>query len=253
MELNERQRQIVEMISALGMVSINDLSERFGVATQTIRRDINELCGEGLARRVHGGVEPPKNPVNLNYRARQILNEDAKRRIGQAAARMIPDGATVLLGIGTTVQFVAEALLNRRDLAIVTNNIEVAGLLCNGPGLDVFMVGGSLRPEDRDIVGPEAIAGYESFVADVAVIGAGALDPDHGILDHKRFDALLSQVLIARAREAILVADVSKWEKQAAHRVGAIGSVGHFVTDSVPAEVAAFPRQLGTAALTVIE
>ena len=108
--LNDRQRQIVEQLRAEGLLSINDLSDLFSVATQTIRRDINDLCDQGLARRVHGGVAAPSNPVNLNFRARSILNEQTKRAIAQTAATRIPPGSTVLLGIGTTVQYVAEAL-----------------------------------------------------------------------------------------------------------------------------------------------
>lgn len=101
--LNDRQRQIIEQLRVEGLFSINDLSDLFGVANQTIRRDINDLCDQGLARRVHGGVADPSNSVNLNFRARSILNEQTKRAIAQTAASRIPPGSTVLLGTGTTV------------------------------------------------------------------------------------------------------------------------------------------------------
>ena len=117
-DLNDRQRQIMEQLRASGQQSINELAAEFGVATQTIRRDINDLCDQGLARRVHGGVAPPSNPLNLNFHARATLNEDRKRAIANAAAALIPEGSTVLLGIGTTVQYVAEALTQTPELPL---------------------------------------------------------------------------------------------------------------------------------------
>lgn len=236
-ELNDRQRQIVEELRATGEQSINTLAEQFSVATQTIRRDINDLCDQGLARRIHGGVAPPSNPLNLNFRARAILNETTKRAIADATARLIPAGSTVLLGIGTTVQYVAEALIQTPDITIVTNNLEVARLMCNAPSCDVHVVAGQLRPEDRDLVGIQAIEGYRHFVADFGIIGAGALDPTYGLLDFKKFDAEVSNVIQANARQIILAADHSKWNRKASHRVSGFAEVDHIVTDHLPGRV----------------
>ncbi len=232
--LNDRQRQIVEQLRAEGLLSINDLSDLFEVATQTIRRDINDLCDQGLARRVHGGVAPPSNPVNLNFRARSILNEQTKRAIAQTAAALIPPGSTVLLGIGTTVQYVAEALAQTPDTTIVTNNLEVATVLCNSPSCEVHVVAGQLRPDDRDLAGASVLKGYSRFVADFGVIGAGALDSVFGLLDYKQFDADVSNVIQSSARKVLFVADHSKWNRTAPHRVAGFSQLDAFITDKLP-------------------
>ena len=233
-DLNDRQRQIVERLSSVGLLSISDLSDLFNVATQTIRRDINDLCDQGLARRVHGGVAPPSNPVNLNFRARSTLNEQTKRAIAQAAANRIPPGSTVLLGIGTTVQYVAEALAHTPDTTNVTNNLEVATVLCNAPTCKVHVVAGQLRHEDRDLTGASVLEGYGKFLADYGVIGAGALDAEFGLLDYKQFDAEVSNVIQSCSRQIMLVADHSKWNRGASHRVAAFSEVDEFVTDRLP-------------------
>lgn len=233
-DLNDRQRDIVERLHESGQQSINALAEFYGVATQTIRRDINEMCDQGLARRVHGGVAPPANPVNLNFRARSILNEQPKRAIAAAAAAMIPPGSTVLLGIGTTVQYTAEALMRTPDITLVTNNLEVASLMCGIDHCEVHVVGGQLRTEDRDLVGPGTLEGYRRFVADFGVISCGALDPVHGVLDYKQFDADVSNTIRSAARQSLLLADVSKWQRRASHKVCDLHAPSHFVTDHLP-------------------
>ena len=232
--LNNRQRQIVEQLRAEGLLAINDLSALFGVATQTIRRDINDLCDQGLARRVHGGVAAPSNPMNLNFRARSVLNEQVKRAIAQSAASRIPPGSTVLLGIGTTVQYVAEALAQTPDITIVTNNLEVATVLCSAPSCEVHLVAGQLRPEDRDLVGSSVLSGYSRFLADFGVIGAGALDANFGLLDYKQFDAEVSNVIQSSARQVLFVAAHRKWNRTAPHRVAEFAQLDDFITDKLP-------------------
>lgn len=232
--LNDRQRRIVEQLRAEGLLSINDLSDQFEVATQTTRRDINDLCDRGLARRVHGGVAAPSNPVNLNFRARSILNEQTKRAIAQTAAARIPPGSTVLLGIGTTVQYVAEALAQTPDTTIVTNNLEVATVLCNAPSCEVHVMPGQLRHEDRDLAGASVLAGYSRFLADFGIIGAGALDVEFGLLDYKQFDAEVSNAIRSSARQVLCAADHSKWNRTAPHRVAEFSQLHEFITDKLP-------------------
>ncbi|MBT8153321.1 DeoR/GlpR family DNA-binding transcription regulator [Epibacterium ulvae] len=233
-ELNVRQREIVERLRETGQQSINELADLYGVATQTIRRDTNALCDQGLARRVHGGVAPPANPVNLNFRARSILNEAPKRAISAAAAAMVPPGSTVLLGIGTTVQYTAEALMQTPDITLVTNNLEVASLMCGVDHNEVHLVGGQLRAEDRDLVGPGTLDGYRRFVADFGIVSCGALDPDHGVLDYKQFDADVSNTIRRAARQHLLLADDSKWQNRARHRVYDFHTADHFITNRLP-------------------
>ena len=95
------------------------------VTPQTIRRCVNRLCEQGLLRRVHGGVDSPSHG-NLPYPRRQILNLDAKRRIANAVAAFIPDGASVSIGIGTTPAQVAVALRAHTSLRVITNSLNVA-------------------------------------------------------------------------------------------------------------------------------
>ncbi len=242
-ELNNRQRKIVALIKEAGLQSINDLSDHFGVATQTIRRDINALCDRGLARRVHGGVVPPSNPVNLNFHARRLLNEPAKRAIAQAVANHIPNGASVMLGIGTTVQYVSQALLGHSDLTIITNNLDVASILCGAASAEVHLVGGVLRPDDRDVVGPETARELGRYIADFGVLGAGALDPTHGVLDFKPEDADIGRTILGHARQRLLAVDHSKWSKQASNRVCSFDQIDRFFTDQLPRQTRENPPQ----------
>lgn len=234
--LSSRQRDILALIEAEGTQYIEPLSARYGVTTQTIRRDINALCDLGYARRFHGGVDAPVASRNISINARATLNSAAKQRIARRIAADIEPGATVFMGIGSTVQYVAEALREHSGLRVVTNNIDVALVLCQAPQIEVHMTGGLLRHNDRDVVGSDSLHFFEKFYASYAVIGAGALDPEKGILDFSYSEAQTTNTLIANSRVQFLAADVSKWTRDASVRVVPFNKITKLFTDQLPAD-----------------
>ncbi|KKB08941.1 DeoR/GlpR family DNA-binding transcription regulator [Devosia chinhatensis] len=233
--LSVRQRDILSLIEAEGAQYIEALSERFGLTTQTIRRDINALCDLGYAKRFHGGVDAPVGARNISISARASLNNQAKQRIGRRVAAAIEPGSTVSMGIGSTVRFVAQALRNHERLRVVTNNLDVALILCDAPQIELHMTGGVLRHDDRDVVGTETLQFFKKFYASYAVVGAGALDADKGVLDFSYSEAETTTTLLANARTRLLVADASKWERNASMRVVPFSDIDCLFTDHLPA------------------
>jgi DNA-binding LacI/PurR family transcriptional regulator len=51
-----RRDQLLEMLRRDGMIRVTDVASALGVTPVTVRRDITQLAGEGLVRRVHGGA-----------------------------------------------------------------------------------------------------------------------------------------------------------------------------------------------------
>ena len=109
MNLSPRHRDILELARQKGYLSTEELTRDFKVTTQTIRRDINELCGLGLLRRYHGGAGLASSIENVDYSARQVLKHEEKLRIAQMVAQEIPDNASLFINIGTTTEEVAKA------------------------------------------------------------------------------------------------------------------------------------------------
>ena len=62
-------------------------------------------------------------------------------------ADYIPDGSTIFITIGTTVEHVARALLNHNHLRIITNSLRVAHILYHNPRFEVMVPGGTLRSQ----------------------------------------------------------------------------------------------------------
>lgn len=229
--LSPRQADIVALAKSEGRVTVEDLAERFSVTPQTIRRDLNELCDSGMLNRYHGGAVAASGAANYAYEARRQLAPEEKRAIGIAAAKLIPDGASLLINIGTTTEQVATALRGRKGLMIITNNINVANILQGYNDIEVVVVGGVLRHADGGIVGEAAVDFIRQFKVDYAVIGMSAIDHDGTLLDYDYREVKVAKAIMTCARRSILVADAMKFERTAPVRVGHLTDLDIFVTD----------------------
>jgi len=236
MKSTARHAAILDQARRAGKVQANPLAQTLGVAVQTIRRDLRGLCNAGLLERVHGGAVLPLGVRNVGYDDRRGLNRDAKQRIAQRAAQLIPDHATLFLNIGTTTEAVARALRHHRDLMVVTNNLNVANILAAHDSCDVVVAGGRLRRADGGLVGDLAALAIARFKVDFAIIGASAVDPEGDLLDFDPEEVRVSRQIIDAARARMVVADASKLTRKAPVRIASLSEVEHFVTDRIPSE-----------------
>ncbi|WP_048646250.1 DeoR/GlpR family DNA-binding transcription regulator [Nitratireductor soli] len=232
--LMPRHAEILSLAKEHGRVLVDDLAVHFDVTPQTIRRDLNELCDRRLLSRIHGGALLPSGIENMEYEARRKIAAGEKQAIGRAAARLIPDRASLFVNIGTTTEAVSDALLDHEGLMVITNNINVANRMRVYPSLEVIIAGGVVRGSDGGIVGEAAVDFIRQFKVDYAVIGVSAIDHDGALYDFDFREVKVAQAIIANARHVILVSDSTKFDRGAPVRIGHISQVDTFITDACP-------------------
>lgn len=237
MLLQPRHAEIMEIAKVEGRVLVEDLSRRFAVSPQTIRKDLNTLCDGAQLNRVHGGALFPTGRANVEYEARRQLASEEKARIGRAAAALIPDDASLFINIGTTTEAVGVALERHSGLMVITNNINVANQLRLIGDIEVIIAGGTVRESDGGIVGEAAVDFIKQFKVDFAVIGVSAIDHDGALFDYDFREVKVAQAIIENARHVILVSDSSKFERTAPVRIGHLSQVNTFITDRCPMTV----------------
>lgn len=236
MFLPPRHEAIIALAKAQGRVLVDDLAAHFAVTPQTIRKDLNDLCDRRLLSRIHGGALFPSGVENLEYEARREMAAAEKIAIGQAAAKLIPDNASLFINIGTTTEAVGEALVDHQGLMVITNNINVANRMRVRAGIEVIIAGGVVRGSDGGIVGEAAVDFIRQFKVDYAVIGVSAIDADGALLDFDFREVKVAQAIIANARHVILVSDSAKFERSAPVRIGHLRQVHTFITDRCPSD-----------------
>jgi DeoR/GlpR family transcriptional regulator of sugar metabolism len=233
-----RQQRIIAMISRGDIIAVGDLALQFGVSPETIRRDIRALEEAGGLRRVHGGAAPT-GAVDLTARRPVVerlgVEREAKTLAARAALPLFEDGMNVFLGGSSTMLLLAEALAQQGPaLSVTTNMIDIATMLAANGRCKVTLLGGVVNPATRTLTGPHTLEALDRQVFDLAVCGASAIDPVHGVLGPSEWHAAIGAALAKRSRRLAFVADSGKFGRGDAYVVQPLGRIDTLATDRRP-------------------
>jgi DeoR/GlpR family transcriptional regulator of sugar metabolism len=201
-------------------VSIEKLAEKFDVSGMTIRRDLELLESQGEVMRTHGGAALAKRlTFEFAFRDKQNKNLRQKRLIAAAAVKHIKDGQVIMLDTGTTTLQIAEELIGRRKVTIITTSLAIISKVQFATGIKVVLLGGFLRGGSPDLHGPLTEQNVEAFRTDIAFMGADAVDCRGNTYTDDLQVVNLDKKMAANARKVIVVADSGKFGKDAMCRV----------------------------------
>ncbi|MFE5319486.1 DeoR/GlpR family DNA-binding transcription regulator [Paenibacillus sp. NPDC056579] len=229
----ERKLRIVEFVKEKQVATVAALAKEFQVHEATIRRDLAEIEQEGLLKRTHGGVIVDKGAnIEPSFSERVSDQLEQKIRIGKKAASMIEDGDHVIIDSGTTTIHIAQALANRTNITVVTNDMNVAAELRDFTGVTVIVTGGTLYHSSFMLNGMYTDDVLQKIHVQKAFIGTPAIHPVHGLTHPEAQLVPTKQGMIRAAQEIIVVADDTKIGKVSLHTVTPITSIHTFITGS---------------------
>ena len=247
----ERKRLILESAGRDGRVVATELSRRFNVSEDTIRRDLRELAADGLLHRVHGGALPlPKPPVSVSYASRARQSPEAKAAIARAAAALARGGQVIAVDGGTTPLEVVQHFPPDLRATVVTHSLPVIDALAAHPGIELIAVGGRVFGEARVTVGPVAVDAYRGLRADLCFFGVAGIDVEAGVTALNQDEALVKRAMIEGAAQVVAVAAANKLGTAGPFVVAPVARVSHLVTDRSADE--AVLQQFRQAGLEVI-
>ena len=208
------------------------------VSTQTIRRDIKKLSSDKMLLRHHGGVRSISSTVNLDYDIRKVSETDEKNAIGEKIVGMIPNNSTIFITIGTTVEVIANHLLKRSDLQIMTNSLRVANILHSNKSFDVLIPGGRIRASNGGIAGTEVMDFIKHFRFDYMITSAGSMDSDGTLLEYDLNETAIAQSVMKSSRNVFVALDSTKLAPKGSIELGNIKDASVlFIDKQPPAEI----------------
>jgi len=230
MRTEQRRRDIVRRLYLTGYAEARELAVALGVDVSTIRRDLDALARAGHVHRTHGGARLPPDAIDLPYRLRQSERLAAKQAIGRVAAALVGDGESVAIDSGSTTYELA-AQLRARDLTIVTNDLRIARLVSDYPGVRLLVTGGELLRSTHSLFGDRAVSFVEELSVDRTFLGADAIEATSGITNTNTLEIPLKRALVGIAGSTVVLADSSKFGRRTLVRVAEIAEVDRMITD----------------------
>jgi DeoR family transcriptional regulator, fructose operon transcriptional repressor len=232
-----RQTRILKLLKDRGQATVVELVELFRVSRDTIRRDLDFLEQRSLLVRTHGGAVHNDQLVRVDTTLSRRMDEraDAKHRIGEAAARLVADGETIILNGGSTTCAFAQALGERRNLTLITNNLRLPPATPEAAVRSIHILGGTYWDVSQVTIGAVGFASITGISADTAVVGVTALSAT-GLSMGRLEEAAETAAMIDVARRTIVVADRGKFSRTAFARIAGFERVDMLVTDAPPPE-----------------
>ena len=233
----ERKNMILRMLQEEKKVIVADLSKKFEVTEETIRRDLEKLEAQGLAQKTYGGAILNENPnADLSYTIRQKANVDKKRAIARKVAELIENGDHIMLDASSTAVFIAKELKSKKNLTIITTSIEILLELVDVSGWRVMGTDGTMKEGNLSFIGPHSEQMLENYHVDKAIVSCKGIDMKRGFTDSNEADAHIKKVILDSANTRILVADSTKFERVSFSKSCDIEDIDIFVTDTKPTE-----------------
>lgn len=229
----QRRSLIVETIQKEGRVEVSELSSRFNVSEETIRRDLKALEQAGQLLRAHGGAIPARPLIGNRS---QTFRELSGANIARYALSLLPAQGTVFIGPGRLGESLASMLPNSSTLQIITNSIHVALKASRHPNLAVFNLGGTVDPIDGTQTGQWTREESQSLRLDISFIAPRGMSTD-GYLTapNPQLSSLLRTVIDVTDRTVIL-ADHESLTNTGLVKVAALSSLSDVIVETESAD-----------------
>lgn len=229
---NQRREQILKLLKEDGSAKVINLAKIFKVSEVTVRQDLEKLEADDLIIREHGGaylksIENQETSLTLMNRD----NLEKKVLIGSKAAELIDNGDVIILDSGSTTTEVAKNLVNRKNLTVITNALNIALLLGSQPGIEVMMTGGEFKPPTLSLTGQKAADFLKDIHVDKLFLATAGISLKSGLTYPSISDLVVKKAMIDAADTVYLVADSTKIWKSAFASLGALSLIDFIITD----------------------
>lgn len=220
-----RRKELLRVLAVEGEARVDRLATTLQIAPATVRRDLQLLAEAGRVIRTYGGAVLPGPQLKGGA-------EEVKRAIARRAALLVEEGETIIITSGTTTLALARELSTRSQLTVITNAIDVVQVLLDRPGIELVVLGGTVRPRMHSLLGHLTALCAREVRADWLMMGTTAIHPEHGLMNDHSPEILTDRVLKDVASRVAVLADSTKFSGMAPGFVFPVSDVDTLVTDA---------------------
>ena len=209
----ERMSQIIQILKQEGRVRVKDLSQRFGMSEDAIRKDLQSLEKEGILERTYGGGILKTLPVEIQpIDDRRSALSQGKHLIAKKAMSLIDPNDVIFIDISSTTLALAEELVSYKSpLTIVTNDLEILYRLSRNPHLRLVCPGGVYNHEEGGFTGTETMENLTRIRVNKIFMSTCGIPADLGIMTYNIDDGNTKRALMAIAHQKILLVETKKF------------------------------------------
>jgi DeoR/GlpR family transcriptional regulator of sugar metabolism len=138
----------------------------------------------------------------------------------------------LLIDGGQITTCLAEELIKKDNITVITNSIPVFDILRHNPNITLISTGGLLRHSSETLIGPTAEAALRELRADKLFLAVTGISLDFGLSHTNLAEVTMKQAMIRAAREIILLADHTIFGQESVIQVAPAKVVNKLITDN---------------------
>ena len=229
----EDREKILSYVDQHRKASVIELATVCDVTLPTMRKYLNALHQEELLIFTRGNVQAPLyNQFSLTQR-KSGDKKEACKKIGKIAGALVQDGETIFIGGGFTVLYMLDYLLNKKNLTVVTNSLNVLNKLIQYPQIKLISTGGLWRLSSHTFQGLSDTS-FQNFHPDKSFVGVLSLDPQRGATQKEDINNADEYLLFKKATQGFILADHSKFEVLFPWTILETDQIQNIITDQYP-------------------
>lgn len=209
MELNERQKHILQTVNTEGKISVSKMAEKLYFSEMTIRRDLKMMEKEGLLRRVHGGAVENISDYQYPINYRMQINKEQKQYLASQAIKYLKDNQLIFFNSSSTLTYILPYLIKYKNIKVITNSVHLLHYLAS-MHIPCFLTGGKYDEIERCLSGRQSENFLKEFNPDIAFLSCEALSHDGYVTDSDSNLAEIAKIAVKNSKVSILLMDRSK-------------------------------------------
>jgi ribose transport system substrate-binding protein len=226
----QRRAAVLDALVQAGSLTVSFAARQFGVSEVTVRNDLAILERQGKLRRVHGGA------VLATFEARggAIAEEPVGLghcMVAERAAAMVEDGEAIVITAGRLGMLLAQTLVARRHLKVVTNSLGVAQLLAREGTNTVIIAGGVVMSSGAVHIDAVTHQSLGLLKATRAFVTTSNLSATSGVMEESLDRAATLRTLIGLADALVVLLDGDGGAGQALVSVVSPRDIDHVVLE----------------------
>jgi DeoR family glycerol-3-phosphate regulon repressor len=213
MFVQHRLDEITTLLKENGSVKVKELSEKFQVSDDLIRKDLAKLEKNGICNKAYGGAVLAKKNLHMTYVSqRRNLNIETKKELAKEALKLINEHNMVFLDLSSTNIELARLIKNTKiTVTVVTNSIDILNVLVDSD-IELIFLGGNINKTRDGFFGSIENELIEKFNFDIAFIGAVGIDIENNVMQaYDVEDAVSKQMAIKHSKKQFLLIEADKF------------------------------------------
>lgn len=227
-----RLRRMEQYILEKDTVSMEELCREFNISMNTVRLDVAQLVNKGSVEKVYGGVCSNRKNSLVPFEERKMRNSEKKRAICKAAAEFVEDGDIIYIDSGTTTMYLVDFLEDRKNITILTHNLNAIMRAIPYSNLQVICLPGSLDRRTNSFVAADTGRILERYNIKKAFVAAAGIAPNGDITNSSPMEFEIKRAAIENSAHVYLMLDSSKYGKTSLLTFASIHDMERIVADT---------------------